>query len=65
MNSQFVNQDAMIQDLKQLSNATEAGRHAVMITGGADWDIYDTAAEFKNVTLIKLPLYSSELNLIG
>ncbi|MBD1583850.1 IS630 family transposase, partial [Pseudoalteromonas sp. S16_S37] len=60
--SPFVNKDGMRQHLKQISDATEAGRHAVVIIDGAGWHTQDTASFFNNVTLIKLPPYSPELN---
>ncbi len=60
--SSFVNKEAMRQHMSQISQATTAGRHAVVIVDGAGWHTYDTATEFKNVTLIKLPPYSPELN---
>ncbi|WP_374027205.1 IS630 family transposase [Pseudoalteromonas sp. JSTW] len=60
--SPFVNKEAMTQHLSQISQATPVGRHAVVIIDGAGWHTYDTAAEFNNLTLIKLPPYSPELN---
>ena len=58
----FVNKEAMTQHLKQISQATDVGRHAVVIIDGAGWHTMDTAEPFKNLTLIKLPPYSPELN---
>ena len=58
----FVNKAAMTQHLQQISKATPLGRHAVVIIDGAGWHTFDTAAEFENITLIKLPPYSPELN---
>jgi len=52
----------MTQHLSQISSATPAGRHAVIIVDGAGWHTMDTAKPFSNVTLIKLPPYSPELN---
>jgi transposase len=52
----------MIQHLSQISKATEYGRHAVVIVDGAGWHTSDTTHQFDNVTLIKLPPYSPELN---
>ncbi|BBN80885.1 hypothetical protein PA25_08700 [Pseudoalteromonas sp. A25] len=60
--SPFVNKAAMRQLLKQISDATEAGRHGVVIIDGVRWHTQDTASSFNNVTLIKLPPYSPELN---
>ena len=58
----FVNKEAMTQHMKQISEVTEHGRHAVVIMDGAGWHTFDTAQPFDNVTLIKLPPYSPELN---
>ena len=60
--SPFVNKDAMRQHLKQISEVTAPGRHAVVVMDGAGWHTLDTAASFPNITLIKLPPYSPELN---
>jgi transposase len=58
----FVNKAAMTQHLKQISEATPYGRHAVIVMDRAGWHTWDTASEFENVTLIPLPPYSPELN---
>ena len=58
----LVNKAMMIQHLSQISKATPIGRHAVVIVDGAGWHTMDTAQPFDNVTLIKLPPYSPELN---
>ncbi|KZN46077.1 IS630 family transposase, partial [Pseudoalteromonas luteoviolacea] len=60
--SPFVNKEAMTQHMRQISQATPIGRHAVVIIDGAGWHTHDTASEFSNLTLIKLPPYSPELN---
>ena len=60
--SPLVNKEMMTLHLSQISKATEYGRHAVVIIDGAGWHTLDTAAPFDNVTLIKLPPYSPELN---
>ena len=60
--SPFVNKEAMTQHMRQISQATPVGRHAVVIIDGAGWHTDDTAAELSNLTLIKLPPYSPELN---
>jgi len=52
----------MTQLMELISKATEAGRHAVVIVDGAGWHTIDTVQPFNNVTLIKLPPYSPELN---
>ena len=58
----WVNKDAMKAHLKQISQATPDGRHAVVIMDGAGWHTEDTFNELKNITMIKLPPYSPELN---
>ena len=58
----FVNKEAMTLHMEQISKATEFGRHAVVIMDGAGWHTFDTVQPFNNVTLIKLPAYSPELN---
>lgn len=58
----WVNKKLMIEHLKQISAVTEMGRHAVVIMDGAGWHTDDVAEEFENVSIIKLPPYSPELN---
>ncbi|WP_427925825.1 IS630 family transposase [Shewanella algae] len=58
----LVNKDAMMLHLELISLATERDRHAVVIVDGAGWHTMDTAIPFSNLTLIKLPAYSPELN---
>ncbi|HAS8098232.1 TPA: IS630 family transposase, partial [Vibrio vulnificus] len=58
----WVNKDIMLQHLNQISQATEYGRHAVVVMDGASWHTNDIAEEFDNVSIIKLPPYSPELN---
>ncbi|ELA9344597.1 transposase [Vibrio parahaemolyticus] len=41
---------------------TEEGRHAVVIMDDAGWHTEEIANDFKNVSVIKLPPYSPELN---
>ncbi|HDY7739958.1 TPA: IS630 family transposase [Vibrio vulnificus] len=57
-----VNKNIMVEHLKQLSAVTEKGRHAVVIMDGAGWHTNDIAEPFDNVSIIKLPPYSPELN---
>lgn len=56
--------EAMRLHLEQISTATDAERHAVVIMDGAGWHTDDIADEFNNITIIKLPPYSPELNSI-
>ena len=58
----WVNKDIMIEHLTQISAITEKGRHAVVIMDGAGWHTEDIANIFDNVSVIKLPPYSPELN---
>jgi len=52
----------MRQHLKQISQTTEYGRHAVVIMDGVGWHTSDIIDDFENVSMIKLPPYSPELN---
>ena len=58
----WVNKDIMIEHLRQISVSTEKGRHAVVIMDGAGWHTEDIASKLENVSVIKLPPYSPELN---
>ena len=58
----WVNKDIMKQLLKLISERTEAGRHAVVIMDGASWHQHELVKGIDNVSLIKLPPYSPELN---
>ena len=60
--SPVVNKAVMEQHLQLISEATEPGRHAVVVVDGAGWHTPDTASLFPNISLIKLPPYSPELN---
>ena len=58
----WVNKDIMIEHLTQIANITEKGRHAIVIMDGASWHTDDITLQFDNVSTIKLPPYSPELN---
>jgi transposase len=58
----WVNKDIMIEHLRQISASTEKGRHSIVVMDGAGWHTEDIASEFENVSIIKLPPYSPELN---
>ncbi|HIF9240048.1 TPA: IS630 family transposase [Photobacterium damselae] len=58
----WVNKDIMIEHLKQISSVTEKGRHAIVIMDSAGWHTEDIADDFQNISIIKLPPYSPELN---
>jgi hypothetical protein len=57
--SPLVNKEVMKQHLKLISEATEPGRHAVVVMDGAGWHTIDTASPFTNVSLLKLPPYTN------
>lgn len=58
----FVNKDAMREHLRQISAATPEERYAVVIMDGAGWHTDDIDEEFNNLSILKLPPYSPELN---
>lgn len=58
----FSNSEAMVEHMSLISKKTAVGRHAVVIMDGAGWHQKNTVAGFDNVSIIKLPPYSPELN---
>lgn len=58
----WVNKEIMQQHLELISTRTQPGRHAVVIMDGAGWHTDDIAKDIHNVSIIKLPPYSPELN---
>ena len=58
----YVNKDIMRSHLEQISNRTPNDRHALVIMDGAGWHTEDIASDFENLSIIKLPPYSPELN---
>lgn len=52
----------MREHLCLISKRTALGRHAVIIVDGAGFHQEYLADEFENITIIKLPPYSPELN---
>ena len=48
--------------MEQISKATLLGRHSVVIMDGAGWHTENVVAEFDNVSIIRLPACSPELN---
>jgi transposase len=58
----FSNSEAMVEHMTLISKKTVAGRHAVVIMDGAGWHQKHTTAGLDNVSIIKLPPYSPELN---
>ena len=58
----FVNKDIMHQHLELIAKRTQPGRHAVVVMDGAGWHTNDIAADIPNLSILKLPPYSPELN---
>ncbi len=58
----FVNKDIMRQLLELIANRTKPGRHAVVVMDGAGWHTNDIAVDIPNLSILKLPPYSPELN---
>ncbi|MCL1128087.1 transposase, partial [Shewanella surugensis] len=58
----FVDKDVMTQHLRQISEATGSDRYALIITDGAPWHTNETTEAFDNLSILKLPPYSPELN---
>ena len=58
----YVNKDIMHSHLEQISTSTVEGRYAVVIMDGAGWHTEDIDTEFDNLSCMKLPPYSPELN---
>jgi len=56
------NMDVMRSHLKLISDATEVGRHAVVIMDGASWHKEYLDEGFPNLSIIHIPPYSPELN---
>jgi transposase len=58
----FANTDAMNQHLLEISRHVTPGSHAMIIMDGAGWHTAHALKVPDNITLIKLPPYSPELN---
>jgi len=58
----FVNKEIMKAHLLQISKATVCNRHVIAIMDGAGWHVDNIDAGLDNVSIIKLPPYSPELN---
>jgi transposase len=58
----WVNREIMTHHLQQIAKRTHLGRHAVVIMDGAGWHTDDIAQGIDNLSIIKLPPYSPELN---
>lgn len=55
-----VNKEAMAMHMKAISKQVSEGKHAVVVMDGALW--HQPSLNQDNVTLLKLPPYSPELN---
>lgn len=55
-----VNKEAMAMHMKAISEQVSEGKHAVVVMDGALW--HQASLNQENVTLLKLPPYSPELN---
>lgn len=62
--SPVMNMGVMEQHLALISQRTQDGRHTVIIVDGTAWHQPCLADKFSNITIIKLPPYSLELNRI-
>jgi hypothetical protein len=57
-----MNMDVMEKHLALISKKVPEGRHAVIVVDGAAWHQYHLTDKFDNLSIIKLPPYSPELN---
>jgi len=58
----WVNKEIIKHHLEQIEARTQPDRHGVVIMDGAGWRTDDIAQEINNLSTIKLPPYSPELN---
>lgn len=58
----YVNAEAMNSHLKEISKAVAPGAHAIVIMDGAGWHGARELVVPSNISLLKLPPYSPELN---
>ena len=58
----FLTKEIMKKHLAQISATTAKGRYAVVVMDGAGWHTDDIADDFHNLSILKLPPYSPELN---
>lgn len=57
-----MNMDIMEKHLALISNKVPEGRHAVIVADDATWHQCHLTDRFENLSIIKLPPYSLELN---
>ncbi len=58
----FMNMDVMEKHLSLISKRAPEGRHGVIVVDGAAWHQPYLADKLDNISIIKLPPYSPELN---
>jgi len=58
----WINKEVMHKQIELIANVTDPDRHAIVVMDGASWHNEELSAEFDNVSMIKLPPYSPELN---
>ena len=59
--SPILSTEMMGKHLKQISDATPAGRYALVVMDRASWHSIDFNCRFKNLSIIHLQPYSPEL----
>ncbi|MCP4325223.1 MAG: IS630 family transposase [Alteromonadales bacterium] len=60
--SPILSTEMMENHLRQISDATPVGRHALVIMDRASWHSIKLNSRFKNLSIIHLPPYAPELN---
>ena len=60
--SPVLSMEMMEKHLQQISDATPAGRHALVVMDRASWHSHKLMARFNNLSIMHLPPYSPELN---
>ncbi|SFG55816.1 DDE superfamily endonuclease, partial [Novosphingobium sp. CF614] len=58
----FANTHAMNAHLAEIGSQVEEGAHAIVIIDGADWHTTKSLKLPSNISLLRLPAYSPELN---
>ncbi len=60
--SPILSMEMMEKHLQQISDATPAGRHALVVMDRASWHSSKLMARFNNLSIMHIPPYSPELN---
>ena len=58
----WANTQGMIEHMRLISQATQEGRHALVIMDRAGWHMSKEIRRFDNVSILPLPAYAPELN---